>query len=58
VEDEEGKLLAYGLGTFMILPGKRLLESFPPNFLPTVKSEGWIPISNQSVHQEAGQEMR
>jgi uncharacterized protein (TIGR00369 family) len=35
VEDEEGKLLAYGIGTFMILPGQGLSQSFPPKFLDT-----------------------
>jgi len=33
VEDEEGKLLAYGVGTFMILPGQGLPASLPPKFL-------------------------
>lgn len=33
VEDEKGKLLAYGIGTFMILPGQGLSKSFPPKFL-------------------------
>ena len=33
VEDEEGKLLAYGVGTFMILPGQGLPQSLPPKFL-------------------------
>jgi len=33
VEDGEGKLLAHGIGTFMILPGQPLLQSFPPKFL-------------------------
>jgi len=36
VEDEEGKLLAYGTGTFMILPGQGLSESLPPKFFDTV----------------------
>ena len=30
VEDEEGKLFAYGVGTFMILPGQGPPESLPP----------------------------
>lgn len=33
VEDEEGKLLAHGTGTFMIVPGQGLYESLPPKFL-------------------------
>lgn len=33
VEDEEGKLLAYGVGTFMIVPDRGLPESVPPKFL-------------------------
>lgn len=33
VEDGEGKLLAHGTGTFMILPGQGLSEPFPPKFL-------------------------
>jgi len=33
VEDEKGRLLAYGIGTFMILPGPGLSESLPPKFL-------------------------
>jgi uncharacterized protein (TIGR00369 family) len=35
VEDEEGKLLAHGVGTFMVLPGQGLPQSFPPKFLDT-----------------------
>ena len=33
VEDEEGKLLAHGIGTFMILPGQGLSGCFPAKFL-------------------------
>ena len=33
VEDGEGKLLAHGIGTFMILPGQGFSDSFPPKFL-------------------------
>ncbi len=33
VVDEEGKLLAHGIGTFMILPGQGMSETFPPKFL-------------------------
>ena len=33
VGDEEGKLLAHGTGTFMIVPGQGLPESLPPKFL-------------------------
>jgi hypothetical protein len=33
VEDEKGKLLAHGTGTFMIVPGQGLPESLPPKFL-------------------------
>jgi uncharacterized protein (TIGR00369 family) len=33
VEDEEGKLLAYGVATFMIVPDRGLPESVPPKFL-------------------------
>jgi uncharacterized protein (TIGR00369 family) len=33
VKDEEGRLLAHGIGTFMILPGQGLSVSLPPKFL-------------------------
>ena len=33
VEDTEGKLLAHGVGTFMVLPGQGLPESLPPKFV-------------------------
>ncbi len=33
VEDGEGKLLARGMGTFMIIPGEGLPQSLPPKFI-------------------------
>ena len=33
VEDEKGRLLAHGTGTFMIVPGQAASESLPPKFL-------------------------
>jgi uncharacterized protein (TIGR00369 family) len=32
IEDGEGKLVAHGVGTFMILPGQGLPDSLPPKF--------------------------
>jgi uncharacterized protein (TIGR00369 family) len=36
VEDGEGKLLAYGIGTFMIVPEQDLPGSVPPKFLDSI----------------------
>jgi acyl-coenzyme A thioesterase PaaI-like protein len=37
VEDEKGRLLAHGTGTFMIVPGQAAHESLPPKFLDDLR---------------------